>query len=57
MNMHAHYTRDAEDVPIETLVRIGAALLAGGMTHPDYHAASRELTVSQRIGVLVWFSW
>ena len=26
MNMHAHYTRDAEDVPIETLVRIGAAL-------------------------------
>lgn len=53
----AHHTRDAEHVPLETLARIGAALFRGGLTDPDYEPAGRGLTVSQRIGVLIWMRW
>lgn len=56
-HLHTRYTTAAEDVPLETLARIGAALFADGLTSDEYRMARETLSVSQIIGVLIWFRW
>jgi hypothetical protein len=56
-DLHIRFVRDAEDIPLEKLARMGSALFQHGLTSPEYLEERESLTVTQAIGVLIWFRW